>query len=57
LSGPIVQVAAAVLRRPDGRVLLAQRLSGTPYAGYWEFPGGKAEAGESMRATDRKSVV
>jgi 8-oxo-dGTP diphosphatase len=50
LSAPIVQVAAAVLRRPDGRVLLAQRLPGTPYAGYWEFPGGKAEAGESMRA-------
>jgi len=46
----MVQVAAAVLRRPDGRVLLAQRLPGTPYPGYWEFPGGKAEAGESMRA-------
>jgi 8-oxo-dGTP diphosphatase len=36
--------------RPDGRVLLAQRLPGTPYAGYWEFPGGKAEPGESMPA-------
>lgn len=31
-------------------MLLARRLPGTPYAGYWEFPGGKAEAGESMRA-------
>ncbi len=31
-------------------MLLARRLAGTPYAGYWEFPGGKAEPGESMRA-------
>lgn len=43
----IVRVAVAVLLRSDGRVLLAQRLAGTPYPGYWEFPGGKLEAGES----------
>ena len=41
-----VRVAVAVLLR-DGKVLLAQRLPGTPYAGYWEFPGGKLEAGET----------
>ena len=46
----IVRVAVAVLQRPDGRVLLAQRLPGTPYPGYWEFPGGKLEAGESAGA-------
>jgi 8-oxo-dGTP diphosphatase len=34
----------------DGQVLLAQRPDGKPYAGYWEFPGGKLEAGESPRA-------
>lgn len=45
----IVRVAAAILHRADGKVLLAQRLSGTPYAGFWEFPGGKLEAGESGR--------
>ena len=45
----IVRVAIAVLLRPDGRVLVAQRLPGTPYGGYWEFPGGKLEAGESAR--------
>ena len=42
-----MRVAVGVLLRPDGQVLLAQRLAGTPYAGYWEFPGGKLEAGES----------
>jgi len=43
----IVRVAAAVITRPDGCVLLAQRPIGKPYAGYWEFPGGKLEPGES----------
>ena len=43
----IVRVAAAVVVRADGRVLLAQRPEGKPYAGYWEFPGGKLEPGES----------
>jgi len=45
----IVPVAAAVVIAPDGRVLLAQRPSGKAYAGYWEFPGGKIEPGESPR--------
>jgi len=41
-----VEVAAAVLERPDGSFLLAQRPAGKVYAGWWEFPGGKIEAGE-----------
>lgn len=43
----IVRVAAAVILRGDGRVLLAQRPPGKAYAGYWEFPGGKLEPGET----------
>jgi 8-oxo-dGTP diphosphatase len=43
----ILEVVAAVLTRPDGRFLLASRPPGKVYAGYWEFPGGKVEAGES----------
>jgi len=42
----IVEVAAAVIQRPDGAFLLAQRPRGKVYAGYWEFPGGKIEPGE-----------
>ncbi|MCD6705891.1 MAG: Nudix family hydrolase [Thiobacillus sp.] len=48
--GSIVEVSAAVLTRPDGRVLLAQRPQGKAYAGYWEFSGGKVEPGESLEA-------
>jgi 8-oxo-dGTP diphosphatase len=50
VTAKIVRVAAAVLLRPDGEVLLAQRPPGKPYEGYWEFPGGKLEPGESAHA-------
>ena len=43
----LVDVAAAVLLREDGSFLLAQRPTGKVYEGYWEFPGGKIEAGET----------
>lgn len=46
----IVQVVAAVIFRADGRFLLAQRPAGKVYEGYWEFPGGKVEPGESAAA-------
>ena len=50
-----VEVAAAVVERPDGSFLLAQRPSGKVYAGWWEFPGGKVEAGEPPeRALERE---
>jgi 8-oxo-dGTP diphosphatase len=45
-----IAVVAAVLQQADGRFLLAQRPQGKAYAGYWEFPGGKIEDGESPEA-------
>ena len=50
MNGDLLRVAAAVVTRSDGQVLLAQRPAGKAYAGYWEFPGGKLEPGETPRA-------
>lgn len=47
MSKPYVEAAVAVLRREDGQVLLGQRPEGKPWAGWWEFPGGKIEEGET----------
>jgi 8-oxo-dGTP diphosphatase len=43
-----VEVAVGVLIRSDGAFLLTSRPTGKPYAGYWEFPGGKLEADETV---------
>lgn len=45
---PIVEVAVGVLLKKNEAILLAQRPEGKPYAGYWEFPGGKIETGETL---------
>ena len=45
-----IEVAVGVLDDTRGRVLIAQRPAGKAYAGYWEFPGGKIEAGETVEA-------
>jgi 8-oxo-dGTP diphosphatase len=51
VSTKLVLVAACALLDPDTRVLIAQRPSGRPMAGLWEFPGGKVEAGERPEQT------
>ncbi|HXR58457.1 MAG TPA: Nudix family hydrolase [Burkholderiales bacterium] len=45
----MIEVVAAVIERPDGSFLLGQRPAGKVYAGWWEFPGGKVHAGESLQ--------
>ncbi len=45
-----VHVAAAVIRRADGCILLARRPEHLHQGGLWEFPGGKVEAGETVLA-------
>ena len=44
-----IHVAVGVLIDSKHCVLLTRRLKGTHLAGYWEFPGGKVEAGESVQ--------
>lgn len=45
---PITDVAVGVLLQSDGSFLLTTRPEGKAYAGYWEFPGGKLERGETV---------
>ena len=52
----VVDVAVGVLLQADGRFLLTSRPEGKVYAGYWEFPGGKLEAGESVEQALRREL-
>ena len=51
-----VDVAVGVLIDATGRFLLTSRPAGKVYAGYWEFPGGKLEAGESVEQALRREL-
>lgn len=46
---PRIHVAAAVIRSPEGQVLIARRPADKHQGGLWEFPGGKVEPGEAVR--------
>jgi 8-oxo-dGTP diphosphatase len=51
-----VDVAVGVLIDRDGRFLLTSRPDGKVYAGYWEFPGGKLEAGETVEQALKREL-
>jgi 8-oxo-dGTP diphosphatase len=51
-----VDVAVGVLIDAGGRFLLTSRPAGKVYAGYWEFPGGKLEAGETVEQALRREL-
>ncbi|MBK8063665.1 MAG: Nudix family hydrolase [Betaproteobacteria bacterium] len=52
----VVEVVAAVIERPDGAILFAQRPFGKVYAGWWEFPGGKIERDETAAQALRREL-
>lgn len=52
-----IDVAVGILMRENGEVLLGQRPEGKPYPGYWEFPGGKVESGESIEAALKREFM
>jgi 8-oxo-dGTP diphosphatase len=52
-----VEVAVGILIRTDGALLLSTRPEGKAYAGYWEFPGGKIEANETVEQALRRELT
>jgi A/G-specific adenine glycosylase len=54
---PHFDVAAGIIRRDDGRFLIAQRPLDGLLGGLWEFPGGKQEAGETLPETLKREIM
>jgi 8-oxo-dGTP diphosphatase len=52
----VVEVAVGMLIQADGQFLLTSRPAGKVYEGYWEFPGGKIEAGETVEQALRREL-
>jgi len=53
----ITEVAVGVLIDSQGRYLMTTRPEGKVYAGYWEFPGGKLEAGETVVQALKRELI
>ena len=53
----VVEVAVGVLIQANGQFLLTSRPPGKVYEGYWEFPGGKLETGESVEQALRRELL
>ena len=56
MNRDVIVVLAAVIER-DGRFLVTRRLANTHLAGYWEFPGGKCEPGETHDGLPRSRAA
>lgn len=56
LDRPVVDVAVGILINPEGLMLMTTRPPGKVYDGFWEFPGGKLEAGESVEQALRREL-
>lgn len=52
----VVDVAVGILLQSNGQFLMTTRPPGKVYAGYWEFPGGKIEPGESVEQALRREL-
>jgi len=55
MSKPHFHVTAGLVWK-DGKLLITRRPEGSHLAGYWEFPGGKQEPGESLEACLEREI-
>lgn len=53
----VTEVAVGILTRSNGDFLMTTRPAGKAYAGYWEFPGGKLEANETVEEALRRELI
>jgi 8-oxo-dGTP diphosphatase len=51
-----MKVVAAVIRSPEGLILITQRGKGMSFEGKWEFPGGKIENGEDHKDALKREI-
>ena len=56
MTGDFIHVAAAAIFNNRGEVLVSQRRHGSHLGGYWEFPGGKLEPGETLESALRREL-
>jgi mutator protein MutT len=52
----MIEVAAGLIHH-DGRYLIARRKEGVHLGGFWEFPGGKREVGETLEECLRRELI
>jgi len=57
VTHPPIDVVAGIVRRDDGQLLISQRMPDDTLGGYWEFPGGKVDPGEDLKAALRRELV
>jgi len=56
VTHPPIDVVAGVIRRDDGQLLITQRMADDTLGGYWEFPGGKVDPGEELKAALKREL-
>ncbi len=53
----MIDVAAAVIVDENDRIFVARKKKGLPLEGYWEFPGGKIEPGETVEEAIERELL